>query len=131
VPHWLTKKDFNSSDCFRHRLWWFTLCLFIWINVAVCLPSKNMGGNDVLHIFFLAWSFLKCWYCPLSSIKPGLCAIGGHIPHAMNMDRFCFIFLCICVWNISSLIMNFFALSNIITLQTISHSCASPLFRHA
>jgi hypothetical protein len=20
VPHWLTKKDFNSSDCFRHRL---------------------------------------------------------------------------------------------------------------
>jgi hypothetical protein len=54
VHHLLTKKDFNSSDCFRHRLWWITLYLFICINVAVCLPSKNISEIDVTsHIFLI------------------------------------------------------------------------------
>jgi hypothetical protein len=52
VHHWLNEKDFNSSDCFRPRLRSITLWLFLCINMAVGLPSKNLGGNDVTsHIF--------------------------------------------------------------------------------
>jgi hypothetical protein len=52
VHHWLTAKGFNSSNCFRHRLCWNILYLFLCIIVAVCLPSKNNFGIDVTsHIF--------------------------------------------------------------------------------
>jgi hypothetical protein len=104
VHHWVKWRDFNSSDCFRPSPRWNTPCLFPCINVAVFHPSMNMAEIISPHIFFLVWSFLKCWYCPLSSITPGLSAIACNIPHAMNMDRFCFI-LCVCVCNISSLQM--------------------------
>jgi hypothetical protein len=54
VHHWLTNKDFNSSDGFRHKPWWITLYVFICINMAVCLPSKNIVGNDVTSHIFLS-----------------------------------------------------------------------------
>jgi hypothetical protein len=47
VHHWLVKNDFNSSDGFRHRLWWIKVYFFTGIKVVICLLSKNIGGNDV------------------------------------------------------------------------------------
>jgi hypothetical protein len=54
VHHWLGRNDFNSSDHFRHRIWWNRLYLYIGIKVVVCLPSKNFGENDVTSRVFLS-----------------------------------------------------------------------------
>jgi hypothetical protein len=59
VYHWLSRNDFNSSDYFRHRLWWIRAYLLIGIKVIVCLLSKNIGGNDVTSRVFLSLMFLK------------------------------------------------------------------------
>jgi hypothetical protein len=54
VHHWFARNDFNSSDGFRHRLWWIRVYFFIGIKVVVCLLSKNIGGNDVTARVFLS-----------------------------------------------------------------------------
>jgi hypothetical protein len=53
MHHWLGRNDFNSSDCFRHRLWWIRVSFLNGIKVVVCLLSKNIGGNDVTSRVFL------------------------------------------------------------------------------
>jgi hypothetical protein len=54
VHFWLVRNGFNSSDSFRHRLWWIRLYLFIGINLVACLPSKNFGGIGVTSHVFLS-----------------------------------------------------------------------------
>jgi hypothetical protein len=53
LHHFVIRNDFNSSDLFRHRLWWIRLCFFIGIKVVVRFPSKNIYGNDVTSLVFL------------------------------------------------------------------------------
>jgi hypothetical protein len=47
VHHWLARNDFNSSDGFRHRVWWIRVYFLIGIKVVVCLLSKEIGESDV------------------------------------------------------------------------------------
>jgi hypothetical protein len=54
VHHWLARNDFNSSDGFRHRLWWIRVYFFTGIKVVICLLSKNIGGNDVTSFVLLS-----------------------------------------------------------------------------
>jgi hypothetical protein len=54
VHNWLARNDFNSSDCFRHRLWWIRVSFLIGIKVVVYLLSENIGGNDITSRVFLS-----------------------------------------------------------------------------
>jgi hypothetical protein len=63
VHHCLAWNDFNSSDGFRHRLWWIRVYVFICINVITYLLSKNIGGNNATSSVLLIWCFFKYWRC--------------------------------------------------------------------
>jgi hypothetical protein len=54
VHLWLARNYLNSSDRFRHRLWWIRIFFLIGIKEVVCLLSKNFGGNDVTLRIFLS-----------------------------------------------------------------------------
>jgi hypothetical protein len=54
VHHWLARNDFNSSDGFRHRLWWISVYFFIGIKELIYFLFKNIGGKDVTSWVFLS-----------------------------------------------------------------------------
>jgi hypothetical protein len=132
---WLTKKDFNSSDCFMDRHLWIALCLFICINVAVSLPRTWVEMMS-LHIIFLAWSFLKCWYCPLCSVMPVVQLLQVSFPMWWVWTSFVlFCVWCVCVFVRAIFLVwksvNFFAHSNKFSDYKLFHThCVYPLLRH-
>jgi hypothetical protein len=112
VHHWLARNDFNSSDHFRHRLWWIRVSFLIGIKVVVCLLSKNFGGNDVTSHVFLSLMLFEVIKVSSLEGNPRISAIAGNSTCIEYRQL-----SCVCggvggVILVVSECINFFALSN-------------------
>jgi hypothetical protein len=66
----------------------------IGIKVALCLLSKNIGGNDVTSRVFLSLMLFEVMKVSTQYGKAGISALAGNFPYALNTGRF---HVCVCV----------------------------------